>query len=146
VEHDEPQRRLTLRAELSELPRVVAWLDDLEGYYHVPPATRYAMDLCLEEAISNIIRHGYREAGGGPIVVRHRAGGDGQLLLIVDDEGPPFDPLAVETLPEVLRDEWTVGGLGIGLMRRFATSITYERHSTGNRLTFGFSWTSPPPI
>jgi anti-sigma regulatory factor (Ser/Thr protein kinase) len=129
---------LTLRSRLSELTHAVFWLNDLASYFHIPQTTRYAMDLCLEEALSNVIRHGYLGDASGTIVVRHRRNREGELQLVVEDEAPAFDPLTAET-PQA-RDESPVGGFGIGLMRRFATTVTYERLATGNRLILGFSW------
>jgi anti-sigma regulatory factor (Ser/Thr protein kinase) len=131
--------QLALRSDLSELMRVVVWLDDLAAYFQIPQATHYAMDLCLEEALSNIIRHGY--AGeDGTIVVRHRGHGEGELLLVVEDGAAAFDPLAPELPPSLGWEDSQAEGFGIELMRRFASAVKYERLASGNRLTLYFSW------
>ena len=130
---------LRLKSHLSELTRVSAWLKVLSSSLHVPHATLYAIDLCLEEALSNIIRHGY--AGlEGTIVVRHLSIREGELLLMVEDAASPFDPRVAERPLARGLDDVTVGGFGLELIRRFATTVEYERVGTGNRLTLGFSW------
>jgi anti-sigma regulatory factor (Ser/Thr protein kinase) len=50
---------LTLRSELVEVARVPPWVEKLAARHALPERTQFAMDLCLEEAISNVIRHGY---------------------------------------------------------------------------------------
>jgi anti-sigma regulatory factor (Ser/Thr protein kinase) len=130
---------LRLRSDLSELTRVAPWLNDLSARLQLPRATQYAIDLCLEEALSNIIRHGY--AGQeGTIVVRRLSMREGELRLMVEDAAKPFEPPAGERAPARGLDDSRAGGFGLDLIRRFATTVEYERIGTGNRLTLGFSW------
>ena len=98
------------------------------------------MDLCLEEALSNIIRHGYAEAPGHTILIRHTILQKGYFTLIVEDEAPPFNPLLIRDLPSPRSlDEVSNGGQGINLLKRFSDAISYELSPTGNRLTISFT-------
>ena len=56
---DLTQDRLDLRSELSEIQRLHAWIEDLASRYAISGNLQFAMDLCLEEALCNIIQHGY---------------------------------------------------------------------------------------
>lgn len=131
--------RLTLRSELGDLRLVPAWIEYLASQYAIPANVQYAMNLCLEEVLSNIIRHGYAGKPGHPIVVQHAMAQDGSSLIVIDDEAPAFNPVTAEETPlgEIL-DGTRSGGLGLSLMRSFANTLHYERKSSGNRLSIGF--------
>ncbi len=97
-----------------------------------------AVELVLEEAITNVIRYGYegREPGGEPPVIEIdlQIDMDEVHVLIVDD-AKAFDPLdsGGVLLPETL-DDAQVGGLGLLMIRNTASSMAYERRDGHNRL------------
>lgn len=100
------------------------------------------MHLCLEEALANIVLHGYGNEPGHPIVIRSFITGD-WLFFEIEDEAPPFAPAAAD-FPSGVRDVLSLesvklGGNGIPLLRRFAGSLDYTPLPSGNRLTLGFS-------
>ena len=78
--------RLTLRSELGDLTLVPGWVEYLASQYAIPANVHYAMNLCLEEILSNIIRHGYGNKPGRPIVARYAGTQDGSYLIVIDDE------------------------------------------------------------
>jgi serine/threonine-protein kinase RsbW len=130
---------LTLESSLSEIARVPPWIEKLASLHAIPDRTRYAMNLCLEEVLSNIIRHGYAGKSGQAIIIRHVARRDGFFTLVVEDEAPPFNPLIVRDplLPRSLEDV-SGGGQGIHLLKQFADAVEYEPKPTGNRLIISF--------
>jgi anti-sigma regulatory factor (Ser/Thr protein kinase) len=135
---------LELQSQLDELARVWPWVEALAGEYCIPAETQFAIQLCLEEALSNIVRHGYLSQPNHPITVDCATpAGTQELLFTVEDNAPPFDPLApsaVEIAPAPTSiDQLQVGGQGIRLMRKFAGSLAYQRLPGGNRLTIGFA-------
>jgi serine/threonine-protein kinase RsbW len=139
-EIDQTQDQLALRSRLSDLAQVPAWTENLASRYAIPGDVQFAMDLCLEEVLSNIIRHGYAGAEDHSVIVRFTMPRGGYFVLVVDDEAPHFNPLDAPELPLVNPDEETrVGGQGIRLVRRFADALNYESKPTGNRLRIGFS-------
>jgi anti-sigma regulatory factor (Ser/Thr protein kinase) len=142
-----PVHRLTLRSRLGDLALLRPWVEALAGEHAIPPDTQFAIQLCLEEAVSNVVRHGY---GGEPdhsIAVECTAerahGGGPQIAFIVEDQAPPFDPLAPSAVEEApvpaTIEELSPGGQGIRLLRKFAGSLNYERLAGGNRLTIRFA-------
>lgn len=137
-----PEPRLTLHSRIEDLQRLASWVDALATEYVVPDDTRFAIDLCLEEALSNIIRHGYRAQIDQPITVDCKAVPPHDLVFIIEDQAPPFDPLAYSSAedmpPPSSIDQLAVGGRGIYLMRKFAGTLAYRRLPRGNRLTIGF--------
>ena len=135
------QDRIELDSRLTELTRVQPWIDALADQYGFSEDTRFAMHLCVEEALANVVMHGYRSEPGHPIVLRSSVSGY-NLFLVIEDRAPAFAPVE----PASPRDATTPvslesiepGGNGIRLLYRFAGSVAYERFADGNRLTIGF--------
>ena len=90
--------------------------------------------LAVEEAITNVIVHGYGNAGGEIRISCHVA--DGKVVVQISDSAPPFDPLS---LPEPDLDaevnERRIGGLGIYLLRQVMDDIAYQFLDGKNILT-----------
>lgn len=132
--------RLNLQSSLSELARIPEWIERLAARYAIPRDTQFAMDLCLEEVISNVMRHGYAGEPGRPIVARFSTRREGRFALVVEDEAPHFDPLAAPELPVLdSQGQARIGGHGIRLIRHFASQLKYSAKPRGNRLTLTFS-------
>lgn len=132
---------LVLDSRLSELSRAQLWAEELADQLDLSQRVRYAIRLCIEEVLANIILHGYRRQAGHPIVIR-RWLAENMLFFAVEDEAPPFaqdeNPAAGNESEPATLESLTPGGNGIPLLRHFAGSLAYERLSEGNRLTMGF--------
>lgn len=127
--------RLTLRDELAEIARVNAQVTDLLARHQVDESSVYAAQLALEEALSNVIRHGCDDARAHEIslVVHVEAGG---VEIRIVDDGREFDPLLAPRpdLAAPLGAQRT-GGRGIHLLRAFVRELGYERHAGRNALS-----------
>ncbi len=133
------EQRLTLRSQLSELSLVYAWVERLASQYAIPGDTQFAMKLCLEEVLSNIIRHGYSGQSDRSINISFSSLQEGCFVFDVEDKAPLFNPIdAPEPPPINPREEIPTGGWGIALLRQFAQTLEYEARPTGNRLSIGF--------
>ncbi len=95
----------------------------------------FRMELVLEECLMNIIWHAFDEAGENDMDVHARVSG-GELTLRFEDGGRAFDPTLAEDpkLPTSLKDA-KPGGLGLMLVRKFASSVAYSRIGDRNQLT-----------
>ena len=92
-----PEPRLTLKSQLDDLARVWPWVEALAAQVSFPADTQFAIQLCLEEALSNIMRHGYRGQPNQSITIActvERAPAAGELVFTIEDHAPPFDPFA----------------------------------------------------
>ena len=138
---NEPQDGLELDSRLTELNRVQQWVELLADRLGLIDETRFAIQLCMEEVLANIILHGYRNQAGHPIVIRSYVSRE-TVLLGIEDKAPPFNPLESSEYNSAAQpaslESMKPGGNGIRLMRRFAGSIEFERLVDGNRLTIGF--------
>jgi anti-sigma regulatory factor (Ser/Thr protein kinase) len=130
-------RRLVLRNDLAELQRLAGWI---EGWaqHRVSPDMSFAVQLCLEEAVANVIMYGAAPNDRLEIAVELERNG-GTLTARIVDNGRQFDPTQVPSPPAAASlDEATIGNVGIHLMRSFAGSMHYERRDECNRLTLRF--------
>ncbi len=109
----------------------------------VPQRVSFALQLCLEEATSNVIRHG--GLAGDATVSVSLAVGDGHLVAEIADRGVAFDPLqALEPPKPTTLEAAAEGGRGIALMRRFCPDISYSCTAGTNRLRLAFALDPPP--
>lgn len=133
------QDRIVLRGDLSEISHIYAWVGALSRQYDIAEDTTYAINLCLEEAVSNTIRHGYSKQPGNAIVVTFSFSSHGNLVFTIEDDAPPFNPLETSLQPFLdEQGEIRIGGQGIRLIRGFADTLEYEHIPAGNRLRMGF--------
>jgi anti-sigma regulatory factor (Ser/Thr protein kinase) len=98
-------------------------------------APRYNAELVFEEIVANIVNHGAVDGRQPDVRVTLEPCSD-SIILTFDDDGVPFDPRGrPEPVPPRSMDEAKVGGFGLVLVRRAASSLDYLRTTEGrNRL------------
>jgi anti-sigma regulatory factor (Ser/Thr protein kinase) len=131
-------RRLTIRPELAQLARLARWAEEFVRAAGLPFDRLFAIQLCVEEAVANVIRHSGAADTREDIAVE-LAQAEGHVLATVADRGRSFDPTAAPGFckPASIA-EAAVGRFGIHLMRTFAEEMRYERRDGWNRLTLRF--------
>ena len=133
---DESPDHLHLDSSLTELSSVQRWVEALADRHGLTEDARFAIHLCLEEALANLVLHGYRNEPGHSILI-HSWVSDATLYFAIDDQAPPFVP--VDPQPRKASAKPTSlesvepGGNGIRLLYRFAGTVDYETRSDGNR-------------
>jgi anti-sigma regulatory factor (Ser/Thr protein kinase) len=136
--------RLVLRNDVAELKRLAGWI---EGFTQKRTSSdvSFAVQLCLEEAVANIIMYGGARNDPLEIAVELERNG-GNLVARIEDNGRQFDPTrAPPPVPARSLEEAKVGDVGIHLMRSFASGMDYERRDGRNRLTLRFLEPAVPP-
>jgi len=138
------QERLALQSQFSDIARIPVWIESLSSRYAIPANLEYVMNLCLEEAITNVIRHGYCGEANRSVVVQFAAPVEGHFIFTVEDEAPRYNPLDGPELPSLNPSEAIrVGGQGIRFLREFSDSLEYVPTDFGNRLVISFASTGP---
>jgi serine/threonine-protein kinase RsbW len=130
--------RLELRSDLAELKRLAGWIE-AQAQQELSADTSFAIQLCLEEAVANIIMHNGGANDDRVTIAIELERNAGMLVARIEDSGTEFDPTQFPP-PSVAKslEEAKVGDLGIHLMRSFASGMHYERRDGRNRLTLQF--------
>ena len=104
----------------------------------VAEKTRFNAMLSLEEAVTNVIKYAFADDREHGIEVESRLD-PSSIVIEVCDDGREFDPLSAPPPDfDLPFEERPVGGLGIHLLRRLTSRMTYERAGGRNRLTLVF--------
>jgi anti-sigma regulatory factor (Ser/Thr protein kinase) len=136
---------LVVRAGLDDLDRLYPWFADQASVFGVPPDAAFRIHVALEEAVSNAARHAYDDDGEThTIQVRVRREAT-RLLAEIEDTGRAFDPTAAPDVAGFTSlEDVHIGGLGIGLMRKFSAGMLYVRRDGRNLLTMIFDLPDQP--
>lgn len=124
-------RSLVLPADITQIPMLAEWIDTLK----LPKELNMAVNLALEETISNVMLYAYPENKSGEVHVDANISSK-QAVFTITDSGIPFDPTS-QTEPDITlsAEERDIGGLGIHLVRQTMDEIYYERKDNKNILT-----------
>jgi anti-sigma regulatory factor (Ser/Thr protein kinase) len=136
---------LSIGASAGELRRASEWLELTGTTLTIPPAAILRLDVCLNEALANVMAHGGAAAVAAPVQLLLRvdtAAAGGTASLTISDAGTAFDPVAAPAVarPASLMDA-EPGGLGLLMMRQSADQLSYRYHAGLNELTCTVRWT-----
>jgi len=132
---EEPDASLAFSAEPAALSQLTAWTEGVVQRLALGRQKAYALELCLEEMVANILLHG--QVAGRAVQARVTIKAN-PLRLIVEDDGPSFDPtLQPEAEMAADLDSAGIGGRGLALVRRFSVTMCYRREAGWNRVEFG---------
>lgn len=104
--------------------------------HHLGQEDTLDLVLAVEEAVINIIRHGYNESSEGSIRVGVVVDDSG-LAVVIRDNARSFDPTTVSTFdPSTPLVERRLGGMGIYLMKKSVDEVSHRvLPDGGNELT-----------
>lgn len=140
----ETAHELSIRADAADVRPASEWLAQACETRGVPERQTLRLDLCLNEALANVIAHGGDQARASPVVLRIGVSAEPaaqQACITVIDSGPAFDMTAAApgVLPMSLADA-DPGGLGLTMIRNLSDSLSYRRLDGRNELVFGVRW------
>ncbi len=147
---DGPGWRRVFSGSIADVTAASAWIERIAVSQELPGKLTFAMQVCLEELMSNIARHGKVHSvttafptetdAESPLSIS--IGVDvraDRIAMTIEDNGCPFD---VEKAPAKVVDrpleQVQPGGLGINLIKSFSHNIEYRRTDSGNRVTVDF--------
>jgi serine/threonine-protein kinase RsbW len=93
----------------------------------------FAVNLCLEELITNTVLHGLKGAADRFIHVRMSAS-DEWLEILLKDDAPRFDPFMQAPTPNLDLDinHRPIGGLGVHMVKKLMDEVHADYDGTGN--------------
>jgi len=127
---------LTVPGNLDALKPIRDYVADVAKTVGFPEDAVYKLCLAVDEIATNVVLHGYEEAGlNGDLTVSGRVD-CGNLVVELDDNGKSYDPMkhVMPTAEELSLplEERGIGGLGILLARDAVDDLQYESSTRGN--------------
>jgi serine/threonine-protein kinase RsbW len=123
-----------LKSKLSELDTLCQQIESCGAELALPQKCLFEINLGLDELFTNIISYGFNDDLEHEIKFS-LAKEEEKLVVKVEDDGRPFNPLEVEAPKEAKDlDSIDIGGLGIHLIKKLMDEIDYQRVKGKNRL------------
>jgi anti-sigma regulatory factor (Ser/Thr protein kinase) len=125
---------LSLANELREIAGVAAKIDEFCASHDLGHVA-YAVNLAIDEILTNTISYGYEDDERHRIEILVRVEAEALVVVIVDDS-MPFDlALAPERDLEASLEDTALGGLGLFLVHQMMDSVEYRREEGCNVVT-----------
>lgn len=126
-------RHVRIPADLARVADVRALVRDVADAADAPVACLDDLVQAVDEAATNVIRHGYRGRPGW-LDVSAALVGD-QIVVTLEDDAPTFDPTTVQepdlTVPPEHRRP---GGMGVHLTRQAMDTIEHTARPGGGNI------------
>jgi serine/threonine-protein kinase RsbW len=129
------KHQIKIFSSSDEITTVVKWIRDIGHSLDLPEKQVFALEVSIEELITNIVWYAFEDKTKHPINVtakaKHR-----KLLVDIEDSGKPFNPVDVPPPPKIDNIETArIGGLGIFMAKRLTDGMKYRRAEGKNILT-----------
>ena len=126
---------ISLDNDLRELAGVASKIDRFCEARDLEPQVAYAVNLSVDEILTNTISYAYDDDETHRIELVVRVD-DGVLVVVIEDDSAAFDVTA-ETQPELdaSLSERDIGGLGLFLVHQMMDGVEYQRRDGRNVVT-----------
>ena len=126
---------LSLANDLQAIAGIAARIDAFCEARNLSPQIAYAVNLSVDEILTNTIGYGYDDDGARRIALTLRLEGDTLVVVIVDDARAFDSSLATDPDTESPLEERALGGLGLFLVQQMMDSVDYRRQDGRNIVT-----------
>ena len=130
------EKEIIINNQPDEITRIAQFIDELGMSLQLPPSITMSFNLAIEEAISNIIHHGYPTNKEGEITLLTSVA-PGILTARIIDNGISFDPTKSENEASgntLSLEQQLTQGLGLFLIRRTMDKVEYHSTDSQNEL------------
>ena len=120
------EKEIIIDNNIDEIAKITQFIEELGITLQLPAGITMSVNLAIEEAISNIIRHAFPQGKQSEITLR--AGiAPGMLTFQIIDDGLSFDPSQGDSSEDSIPLEQRLAeGLGLFLIRRTMDEIEYN--------------------
>lgn len=118
---------LTLDPDLCSVTQAQSWLEQTAIEQQWPPRTVFALQLSMDEALTNTLMHGFIDKIHDAVNITLKLSADDMFVTLeIIDNGIQFDPTLKSPDDLVpLLDQVMPGGHGLRLMRHYLHDIQY---------------------
>jgi anti-sigma regulatory factor (Ser/Thr protein kinase) len=125
----------SFRVTPDEIAAADTWIEEVGRRWGLPEQMAFGARVCVAEIAANVLEHGGAQAEPAELGVTLRRRESG-LDVEITDSGRPFDPTTVPERPTSDTIEAAhIGGLGLRLVRSYASEVTYRHDGVCNHLT-----------
>ena len=127
---------LNIDAEVNNLDKVLAFVDEKLESYGCSPKTQMQIDVAVEEIFVNIASYAYNPEVGPAVISVETQEDPLAVIITFMDGGVPYNPLEKPD-PDVTlsAEERQIGGLGIYMVKKSMDNVTYKYEDGKNILT-----------
>jgi len=135
---------------IPEIAAAASWIESIAADLGLTGSRAFAMQVCLEELMSNIVRHGGVHSSSksywpqidpaNPLFISITVDAlADRITMTVEDNGHPFNvaQAPAKRIDQPL-EQVQPGGLGIQLIKSFASNLEYRRTEKSNRVIVEF--------
>lgn len=117
---------LSVKACLDNLQTIRSYIDEVGARLGVTDAVLGDLRLVVDEAVTNVVVHGYGDDSHGVVEVHMQADGDA-VIIKIRDRARHFDPedVGAPQLDTALKDR-PFGGMGIFLIRQMTDEAEFR--------------------
>jgi anti-sigma regulatory factor (Ser/Thr protein kinase) len=132
---NEETLEISLVNDLKEVARTAEQIDEFCASQDIASEVAYAINLALDEILTNTISYGYADDVPHQIEISIHPEAEALVIVIVDDSAA-FD-LSNAPTPDVgaSLEERPLGGLGLFLVHQMMDSVEYRREEGRNVVT-----------
>lgn len=130
--------KFTYTNNISELKKLASDIEVFSETYKLEPKIIFALNLCLDEVLTNIISYGLNEKIKNPIIELDLSLNNNQVIATISDPGVAFNPLkTIEAPPDIASsiEDRSIGGLGVYFLEQYMDNVEYKRENNLNILT-----------
>lgn len=127
---------LVVRALIPEFDKIREWIVASLAYYKIAGKPEKQILIAADEIFTNIANYAYGQETGKVKIVVDYSEEEKAISFTFIDSGVAYNPLTHE-MPDIEKRiaQKTVGGLGIMMVRKLMSAVTYERIDNQNILT-----------
>ncbi len=134
-QHGDPEIRLEMASKPRLLAAARAMVGNVAQRLGFTEVQCGQISLAVDEALCNIIKHGYDRRSDGKIWISIWAltNGRGSMKIVLEDRAKQVEPESIRSRD---LEDIRPGGLGVFIIREVMDEVTYERRRSGGmRLT-----------
>jgi anti-sigma regulatory factor (Ser/Thr protein kinase) len=128
--------KVQFEADINILPKMIAYIRDQSQAFGFHPLVIHKIELACEEALVNIIKHGFPYEQGHISLDCHNCSTKTGFEIFIADNGIAFNPLEYlnshPRQPQV--DSNKIGGNGVYLLLNLMDKVEYKRNNNLNTL------------
>jgi len=120
--------------DINSLQDVFKFIDSFDAKYHLGAATRYAVDLAIEELFTNMIKYNQKKSGEVEICLDLKE--NNLIISLTDFDVEPFDITKVKEYNSKQKiEKRPIGKVGIHLIRKMMDKVDYRHQDNNNIIT-----------